>query len=76
MEIADQMFITNHDWDPYYLRELVTQDFYDFKNHWENSGISDMDLVSTEEGRYCPLVEDISLDDSTLYEAVSQIEEQ
>ena len=50
------------------------QDFYDFTAHWQNS-LPDLDLVSAkEEGRYCPEVEDISLDDETLYEAVEQIE--
>ena len=76
MDIADQMFITNHDWDPHYLRELVTQDFYEFKEHWQSSGLLDMDLVATEEGRYCPLVEDISLANTMLYKTVAQIEEE
>ena len=52
---------------------MVTEDFYDFKEHWENC-LSDMDLVATEEPRYCPVVEDISLHDETLHEAVEQIE--
>ena len=76
MDISDRLFATNHDWDPQYLRELVTQDFYDFSEHWQNS-ISDMDLVSAEgcsSHQYCPVIEDISLDDDTLYEAVEQIE--
>ena len=76
MDISDRVFATNCDCDPQYLRELVTQDFYDFSEHWQNS-ISDMDLVATEgcsSHRYCPVIEDISLDDDTLYEAVEQIE--
>ena len=75
MDIADRVFITNRDWDPHYLRELVTEDFYDFTEHWK--GLSDMELVAAEgssEARYCPVTEDISLDDDTLYEVVAQIE--
>ena len=30
MDIADHVFVTNLDWDPQYLMECVTQDFYDF----------------------------------------------
>ena len=33
MELSDWLFVTNRDWDPHYLRELVTQDFYEFKEH-------------------------------------------
>ena len=77
MDIADRVFITNRDWDPHYLREVVSQDFYDFTELW-NINISDMELVQAETGgamdRYMPLVEDISLDDQTLYKAVEQIE--
>ena len=73
MDLADRVFVTNCDWDPQYLLEVVTEDFYDFKEHWENC-LSDMDLVAAEEPRYCPVAEDISLDDETLYEAVEQIE--
>ena len=76
MDIADRLFVTNRDWDPHYLRELVTQDFYDFTEHW-NTSITDMELLAAEgplSGKYLPVVEDISLDEDTLYEAVEQIE--
>ena len=76
MDIADRLFVTNCDWDPHYLRELVTQDFYDFTEHW-NTSITDMELLVAEgplSAKYLPVVEDISLDDDTLYEAVEQIE--
>ena len=61
-----------------YLKELVTQDFYDFMEHWQNSFL-DMELVAVAKvevsnPRYWSVVEDISLDDDTLYEAVEQIE--
>ena len=66
-----------HDTDPCYLKELVSQDFYDFRELWQNS-VTDMELITAAEtvDRYCPIVEDISLDDSTLCKAVEEIEEQ
>ena len=78
MELSDRIFFTNNDWDPQYLREIVSQDFYDFTEHWQSS-LANMELVEAVEkvvtsGRYCPLVENISLDDDTLYDAVAQIE--
>ena len=78
MDIADHVFVTNLDWDPQYLMECVTQEFYDFTEHWQNC-LSDKELIDGERprpGSYCPLVEDISLDDDTLYEAVEQIEQE
>ena len=78
MDIADRVFITNHDWDPQYLREVLTEDFYEFADHWQNN-ILDMDLIEAERSggaKYSPVVEDISLDDATLYEAVEQIEQE
>ena len=75
MDISDRLFVTNCDWDPQYLRELVTQDFYDFKEHWQSSVMSDMELIAAErQSPYCLVTEDISIDDDTLYEAVAQIE--
>ena len=78
MELLDRIFVTNHDWVPQYLREVVAQDFYDFRELWQSS-ICDKELVRATEmakamKKYSPLVEDISLDDDTLYEAVQQIE--
>ena len=76
MDIVDRLFVTNLDWDPIYLRDCVTQDFYDFSEHWQNS-ISDMEPLARERpSRYTPVVEDISLDDETLYEAIEQIEQE
>ena len=78
MELSDRIFYTNHDWDPQYLRELVCQDFYEFQEHWQSS-LGDKELIAESDRamateQYTPLMEDISLDDDTLYEAVSQIE--
>ena len=71
MDIADCVFVTNLDWDPQYLMECVTQDFYDFTEHWQNC-LSDKELIDGQRPgpQYCPVVEDISLDDDT----VQQIE--
>ena len=67
--------MTNKDWDPQYLRQIVSQDFYEFRELWQGS-LPDKDLVKAAENldRYSPEVEDISLDDDTLYEAVAEIE--
>ena len=77
MDIPDRLFAMNRDWDPQYLRELVTQDFYEFKHLWLNS-LLDMELLAATKGgsnaRYCPVMEDISLDGQTLYDNVEQIE--
>ena len=77
MELPDRFFVTNRDWDPSYLRDLVTQDFYDFRELWQNSNsVTDRELVQAVEtvDKYCPVVEDISIDDVTLYQAVAEIE--
>ena len=78
MELSDRIFCINHDWDPQYLREMISQDFYEFSDLWQNS-ICDKELVGAVDRvmaseRYCPVFEDISIDDNTLYEAVAQIE--
>ena len=75
MELSDIVFVTNRDWDPQYLRQMVSQDFYEFRELWQNS-VGDNELLEAAEtfDKYTPIVEDILLDDSTLYEAVTQIE--
>ena len=75
MELADETLSTHRDWDPIYLSDIFGQDFYDFDHLWR-SNMGDQDLVHAIEviERYNPLVEDISLDDDTLYEAVEDIE--
>ena len=77
MELANRVFMANRDWDPMYLRELLAQDFYEFRDLW-HSTVTDMELVRAAETpqRYSPVVEDISLDDSTLCQAVEDIEHQ
>ena len=75
MDLSDHMLITNRDWDPSYLKDIFAEDFNDYSELWE-SDIMDSEIV-TEVNRlehYCPIVEDISLDDVTLSEAVEKIE--
>ena len=37
MDITDQLFATNSDWDLQYLRQVFTQDFYEFDEIWQSS---------------------------------------
>ena len=78
--VEDTVFIDNCDWDPTYLYELFKEDFFDFGDMSLSDGVSDMELVNVVEQveveKYCPEVEDISLDDATLSFEVSKIEEE
>ena len=64
MDVPDSALFCNRDWDPLYLRGIFDTEF----NELWCSDINDMDLLSHVEQveRYCPIVEDISLDDETL----------
>ena len=75
MDLPDVSFSRNWDWDPAYLSELLDEDFYDFSELW-SSNIGDMELVKETERveKYCPVVEDISIDDELLCSAVEKIE--
>ena len=75
MNVSDSDFLTNRDWDPCYLRELVSRDFFDFSEHWK-SLVTDVDLNIEMDNfeRYCPITEDISIDDEVLWTAVEKIE--
>ena len=77
MDILDGILVRNRDWDPSYLSELVSQDFYDFKDLWNYSNSTgDTDVVKQVEWieKYSPIVEDISLDDEVLSSAWDQVE--
>ena len=79
MDVSDVSLYNNRDWDPSYLAGIFTQDFYEFKDLWNNSNVNDVELVQASQvvenvGKYEPIVEDISLDDETLCSAVEQIE--
>ena len=75
MNLLDRVFMANRDWDPCYLRYIFSQDFYEFRDLWLN-GVSDQDMIKAVETveLYSPIVEDISLDNASLCEAVEQIE--
>ena len=69
MEISDHILLCNRDWDPDYLLDVFSSEYGEL---WS----SDRDLVTDVEKleKYCPIVEDISMDDQELCEAVEQIE--
>ena len=77
MDITDRMLVSNRDWDPSYLNEIFQEDFYDYCDMW-SSDLSDSAIVSHLENveKYCPITEDITMDDDTLCSAVEQIEEE
>ena len=76
MELSDSVLLKNRDRDPSYLSSIFDVDFYEINDLW-NSSMSDFELM---EGvnfveKYCPIVEDISMDDEELCQAVETIEE-
>ena len=77
MEVSDECFVENCDWDPSYLALLFSEEFNDFGDLWK-SNVTDMELVSevNKLEAYCPIVEDISLEDEVLCTAVERIEEE
>ena len=79
MDVSDYYLLQNRDWDPIYLSQLFSEEFYyDFTDLWNTGNMNDMDLVSAVEKveKYSPIVEDISLDDEVLCPAVEQIEDE
>ena len=72
MDVCESNLFHNRDWDPEYLKEIFCQDFDDFHYLWDST-VSD-DQLATHMDRYCPVVEDISMDDETLCSAVEEIE--
>ena len=77
MELSDHFLRSNRDWDPGYLQEVMDQDFYDFSDLWL-SLTSDRELVDVASNveKYVPVVEDISIEDSVLCQAVESIEKE
>ena len=75
--LLNGMLLRNCDWDPSYLRQLFSQDFYEFSDFW-SSNTNDKELVKEVEKveKYCPVVEDISIEDDILCTAVEKIEEE
>ena len=77
MDISDSLLSSNRDWDPSYLNEIFQEDFYEFSELW-SSNVMDSELVQecNKIDIYCPVTEDISLDDQTLCSAVEHIEKE
>ena len=77
MELSDEFLLVNRDWDPNYLKELMDTEFHDFTEMW-HSNVEDFELVNETEKveRYCPVTEDISIDDETLSKALDDVEYQ
>ena len=79
MEVSDSMLFRNRDWDPSYLKLLFAEDFNDVSDLWQ-SNVTDCELMNetcrVERERYCPITEDISMDDTTLCSVVEKIEEE
>ena len=74
MEVTETSLICNKDGDPVYLQTIFDTDFYEFTDLWTTS-VPDMELIRHVENveKYCTIVENISLNDNTLCEAVDQI---
>ena len=72
---SDDIF-RNLDWDPCYLALIFDSDFYDINDLWNEELVTDTKLLemSSKEEVYNPIVEDISIDDNDLLDAVNRIE--
>ena len=79
MEVLEEDLVNNCDWDPLYLWNIFESDFNDCSELWGNSmEVNDTELVKNVEKMECyvPIVEDISLEDEVLSEAVQKIEDE
>ena len=65
---------TNLDWDPSYLAQIFNVDFNDMSDLWGESDSSVDTLLLQEMDKYCPVVEDITIEDEVLCAAVESIE--
>ena len=76
MEYVD--FTSNLDWDPVYLSRIFESEFEDYSNLWDDEhSVSGREMMEVAEGgNYCPIVEDISIDDDTLCSSIEEIETQ
>ena len=77
MELSDDFLMSNLDWDPVYLERMFNEDFNSCRELWK-SNLSDTELVDKVEEieRYCPITEDISIEDEVLCSAVEKIEDE
>ena len=75
MDFEDDLFL-NLDWDPVYLAYLFREEFDDIDYLWDFEIVNDLELLKMSEisdcvtEKYSPCVEDISLDDDVLCDAL------
>ena len=64
----------NRDWDPMYLSSIFDTEFNDFTEMWACSNVTDGEIIAETQKveAYCPITEDISLDDNILCTAIPQ----
>ena len=78
MDISDEVFICNRDWDPVYLSGIFDEEFFDFSDMWRSS-VSDGELVSASQKVKKQIslssMDDESSDDIYLRNVVEQLEE-
>ena len=70
----DESLLDNRDWDPEYLQKLFSQDFNNMSHLWYGGNYVTDKEISKVADRYCPIVEDISMDDEELRYQVEKIE--
>ena len=76
---SDNELLTCLDWDPVYLAHLFSEDFNDMSSLWNSEIVSDSEMLKINvesEEKYQPVIEDISLEDDMLHDAVNRIEAQ
>ena len=75
MDLSDKELWPNRDWDLSYMQQHFSDDFCDYSDLWK-SNITDGELIQEcqKMEKYSPIMEDISLDDDALYNAVQKIE--
>ena len=75
MDLSDKALLSNSDWDPTYLSSIFDMDFHDLSELW-GYGMGDSELVDVvnKVEKYCPIVEDISIEHTVLCEVVERIE--
>ena len=75
MELSDSYLCLNCDWDPSYLHSIFDKSFDDCSELWINE-VEDSALIREMEHleHYCPIVEDMSIEDEVLCNAAEQIE--
>ena len=71
IELSDEVLSKNIEWDPSYLSQSMSEDFFEFSDLWVRNSL-DMELVKEVE-KYSLIVKYISIDDETLCTAMEKI---